>query len=168
MLVYMAKRFPLLKFFVVVFVLLSAFTMNAQSIKLPPFQMVQASGKVFKAENLPPGKPILLIYFSPDCEHCQKLMQSFFKQTARFKKASVAMITYLPVEKVVAFAKDYRVAKYPNIYLGTEGNTLFVQRHYRINQIPFAALYTKSGDFVASYERDVPLKKLAAQLAQLK
>lgn len=130
--------------------------------------MVQANGKVFRAQDLPTGKPILLIYFSPDCDHCQKLMNAFFKQTANFKKASVAMITYLPVEKVSQFAKDYKVAKYPNVYVGTEGNTLFVQRYYNLSQIPFVALYSKGGDFITSYVRTVPLKELAAKLARLK
>lgn len=169
LLVYIAKHFPSLRFpAILVFFLLSAFATVAQPKKLPPFQMVQADGKVFKAEELPKGKPILLIYFSPDCEHCQKLMDTFFKQPAKFKKATVAMLTYLPVDKVATFVKDYPVAKYPNIYVGTEGNTLFVQRYYNLSQIPFVALYKKNGDFVTSYVREVPLKKLAAQLAQLK
>ena len=61
---------------------------SAQSGKVPPFRITQSNGKVFNARDLPLGKPILLIYFSPDCEHCQVFMKAFFKRANDFKKAS--------------------------------------------------------------------------------
>jgi len=163
-----ARLFPFRFLLIAIVSVLLTAEGKSQSNKLPAFSMTQADGKVFKAQDLPKGKPIILIYFSPDCEHCQKLMDSFFKQTARFKKASVAMMTYLPVDKIAEFVKTYKVGRYPNIYAGTEGNTLFVQRYYNLSQIPFVALYTKNGDFVTSYVRTVPLKELAGKLARLK
>jgi hypothetical protein len=33
----------------------------AQPGKIPPFSMMQANGKVFKAQDLPMGKPIIII-----------------------------------------------------------------------------------------------------------
>src|SRR5688500_13820203 len=92
------KRIKIL-FTVFSLLLLTASIVHAQAGKLPPFKMMQTSGKVFKAQDLPPGKPIMIVYFSPECDHCQKLLKEFFKQVANFQKASVAFITYLPVDK---------------------------------------------------------------------
>lgn len=141
--------------------------LSAQSAKVPPFQMVQANGKIFRAQYLPMGKPILLIYFSPECDHCEKMLKEFFKQAANFQKASVALITFLPVDKVAKFAKDYSLAKFPNMVAGTEGSTFFVRNYYRIKELPFTALYTKNGDFVTSFEKEVNLTTLAEKLRQL-
>ena len=66
---------------------------KAQAGKLPPFRIMQTSGKIFKAGDLPMGKPIIIIYFSPECDHCDKLMKELVKQKEEFKKASIAMIT---------------------------------------------------------------------------
>ena len=107
-------------------------SLQAQSGKLPPFSMLKADGKIFRAQDLPVGKPILLVYFSPECDHCEILMKDFFKQAAAFQKASVAFITYLPVDRVSKFVKDYNVAKHPNIYTGTEGSTFFLRNYYKI------------------------------------
>lgn len=142
-------------------------TATAQPNKLPPFRMSMANGKQFKAEDLPLGKPILLIYFSPDCDHCEKMAKEFFKQKEKFKNASVVMMTYLPVDKVVKFVNDYGVAKQANIFVGTEGATFFVRDYFKIKELPFAALYTKRGDFVISYERNIALKELAGKLVHL-
>jgi thioredoxin-related protein len=158
-----------IKIFFIVFILLlvTASIVHAQAGKLPPFKMMQTSGKIFKAQDLPIGKPILIVYFSPECDHCQKLLKEFFKQVANFQKASVAFITYLPVDKVLKFEKDYNLAKYSNMYPGTEGSTFFVRNYYKINEMPFVALYTKNGDFITSYEKEVDLKVLAKKLKGL-
>jgi thioredoxin-related protein len=140
---------------------------GAQANKLPPFRIMQSSGKVFRAEDLPMGKPILLIYFSPDCDHCEKMLKEFFGKAVQFKEASVAMITYLTLDKVAKFEKDYPVKKYANIYTGTEGTTFFVRDYFKITEMPFAVLYTKTGDFVQSYSRQIPLKDLATKLKSL-
>lgn len=139
----------------------------AQSGKVPPFQMVQANGKLFRAQDLPMGKPILLVYFSPECDHCEKMLKEFFQQAAGFQKASVALVTYLPVDRVAKFAADYRLSNYANMVAGTEGTTFFVRNYYRIKDMPFVALYTKNGDLVAAYERDVDLKALREKLKRL-
>lgn len=139
-----------------------------QSGKIPPFRITQSNGKLFKAEELPMAKPIIIIYFSPDCDHCDNLMKELLKQMADFNKASIAMITYLPLESVTKFVKKYNLKKYANIYVGTEGNNFFVRNYYNIREMPFAALYTKNGDLIKSYSREVPLKDLASRLNTLK
>jgi len=140
----------------------------AQANKLPPFRMVQSNGKVFKAEDLPMGKPIIIIYFSPDCDHCEKMLKEFFAKATQFKEASVAMITYLTQDKVAKLEKDYPVKKHANIYAGTEGTTFFMRNYYQITKMPFAALYTKEGNFVQSYSQEIPLNDLATRLKNLK
>lgn len=129
--------------------------------------MVQADGKIYRAQDLPIGKPILLIYFSPDCDHCEKMVKTFFSQAANFQKASVAFITFLPVDKVSKFTLDYKLAKYPNIVAGTEGTTYLVRNYYRVKELPFVALYTKNGDFVVSYEKEVDLRIITEKLKHL-
>jgi thioredoxin-related protein len=140
----------------------------AQAGKLPPFAMMQANGKVFKAEDLPMGKPIIIIYFSPDCDHCNKLMKDFIKRQANFKKASIAMVTYLPVDDVRKFVEKYNVSKYPNIHVGSEGNTFFLKNYYQLTQMPFIALYTKNGDLVRSYTNEDALADLSGKVNNLK
>jgi len=139
----------------------------AQTGKLPPFQMMQASGKIFQAQQLPLGKPIVIIYFDTDCDHCHQLMKQLMRHTAALQKASVAMITYLPVEKLTKFAAQYNLQQYPNIYVGTEGTTFFVKNYYRLSSLPFMALYTKNGDLVKTFPNEDGLTDLLSQLKAL-
>lgn len=140
----------------------------AQSNKVPPFRMTQSNGKLFNATNLPYGKPILLIYFSPDCDHCQVMMKEWFKKADEFKKASVVMMTFLPIDKITTFEKDFKTNQYPNIIVGTEGLGFFVRNYYQIADMPFAALYDRNGNLITSYEKNIPLSELANKLKKLK
>lgn len=123
----------------------------AQKGKLPPFRMVQANGNVFKAENLPMEKPILIIYFSPECEECHSLTREILSHINELQKASVAMITYMPVETVRQYVIKNKLAVHNNIFVGTEGNFLFVKDYYEIEHFPFMALYNKNGDLIKKY-----------------
>lgn len=124
---------------------------SAQSGKVPPFQMMQPNGKIFRAQNLPIGKPIVIIYFSPDCEECQKLTKELLERINDFKNVSFAMITYQPIEMVSQYMQKNRLGTYPNIYVGTEGSSLFVRNYYNILKFPFMTLYNKNGDLIVKY-----------------
>lgn len=153
-----------LPFTVLLALLLLGSFLHAQTGKLPPFQMVQANGKVFRAQDLPMGKPIVIIYFSPECDHCEKMMKEFKKKEASFNKASVAMITHLPVASVAKFVQQYGLKKYSNVYVGTEGSTFFVKNYYKIEHMPFIALHDKNGNLVKEYRNEGPLTDLINQL----
>ena len=124
---------------------------NSQSGKVPPFQIMLYNGKIFKAQNLPLEKSIIIMYFSPECEECQQFTEELITRMDDFQNASIAMITYLPVEKVKQFVSLNRLDKYSNIFVGTEGNSLFVRNYFNILQFPFVALYNKDGVLIKRY-----------------
>jgi thioredoxin-related protein len=148
--------------------LLITSTLSSQSNKIPPFQMMQADRKVFKAQFLPLGKPIVLIYFSPDCEECQKLTKEMLERIEELKNVSIAMITYQPVELVAQYVTKNNLGKYPNIYVGTEGSSLFVRNYYDIRLFPFMTLYNKDGDLIVKYtSKQVNVDDLLVRIKKL-
>lgn len=154
------------KLFLPVFLIITSFTLSAQQ-KVPAFRMSLSNGKLFHASSLPQGKPIIVIYFSPECDHCHILMKEWFKQAGNFRKASVAMITFLPLNSVALFEKEYNTKQHSNIITGTEGTTFLVRNYYKVLDLPFVALHDKNGNLVSTYSKDIPLNTLAAKLRQL-
>lgn len=140
-----------------------------QSGKVPPFRMMQADGSVFMAQYLPVGKPIVIFYFSPDCEECQKFTSSMLARIGDLKDVSIAMITYQPLKSMKEYVNKYNLTNYRNIYAGTEYPGLFVRNYYNIMQFPFVALYTKDGDLVKKYnDKEVSIDDLISRLKSLR
>ena len=125
--------------------------MAGQAVKLPPFRMMQAGNKVFRAEDLPIGKPIMILYFSTDCEECSTFVKGMLDRMNDFKGVSIAMVTFQPVESVSKYIVKNGLNMYPNLYVGTEGNVFYLRNYYKITTFPFVALYTKNGDLVVQY-----------------
>ena len=78
------------------------------------------------------------------------------------------MMSFVPIDKITTFEKDFKTNQYPNIIVGTEGLGFFVRNYYRIADMPFIALYDKNGNLITSHEKNIPLKELADRLKKLK
>lgn len=139
----------------------------SQHKKVPPFQMIQVNGKVFLAGNLPLGQPIVIIYFSPECEDCQQLTRELLNRIKEINNASIAMITNLSIDKVKHFVTEFHLDNYSNIFIGTEGNSFFVGNYYKVGKLPFMALYNKNGDLIKIYDKEISIEDLIINLKKL-
>lgn len=143
------------------------FSLAAFSQSLPPFKMYRSDKTIFSAAELPKTKPVVLIYFDPDCDHCQKLMKELFQKIEAFKKAEIIMVTFKPVEEVAAFEKQHSTQKYPNIIVGTEGIGFHLRNYYGLMTMPFTALYDKKGNLNYSYRKETLVDDLINRLKTL-
>lgn len=134
---------------------------------IPPFKIMLSNGKIYTAENLPKSKPVVLIYFSPDCGHCQKLMTDFFKRVNQFKKAEVVMITFKPIDEVKSFEQFYSTSKYKNIRVGSEMETFYLKMFYNLNHTPFTALFNKHGNLIYSYRDETSIDDLISRIKKI-
>ena len=147
------------------FILFFPSRMNSQTI--PPFKMTLSNNKIFKAVDLPKGKPLVLIYFDPDCDHCQKLMADLFKKINSFKKVEMVLITFKSVTEVAAFEKKYTTSKYANMKVGTEGTLFYLKNYYKLVKMPFTVLYDSKGNYSYSYRDETPVDDLIKRLKGL-
>jgi hypothetical protein len=146
--------------------LISSLTYS-QPRKVPPFQIIQANGKVFLAGNLPMGKPIVIIYFSPDCEECHALTTELLNRIKEFNNTSIAMITNMPIDQVKQFVSEFKLDKYSNIFVGTEGYSFFVGNYYGVGKLPFLVLHNKNGDLIKVYDKEISIDDLLLHLRGL-
>ncbi|HEY1021788.1 MAG TPA: thioredoxin family protein [Flavisolibacter sp.] len=134
---------------------------------IPSFGMTLSNGRYFGNHELPKNKPVVLIYFAPDCDHCHTLMNAFFQKADDFQAATVVLITFKPVNELIAFERSYQTNQYPHVIVGTEGAAQTLRRFYKLQSTPYTALYNKEGKLVASYRKNTPVAELLQQLKKL-
>jgi thioredoxin-related protein len=152
---------------VIYFLTIVFFSSTAISQSLPPFKMYRSDKTIFSAAELTKTRPTILIYFDPDCDHCQKLMKELFQKIEAFKKAEIIMVTFKPVEEIAAFEKLHNTQKYSNIVVGTEGVGFQLRNYYGLTTMPFTALYDKKGNLNYSYRKETPVDDLINRLKNL-
>ncbi len=148
--------------------LFSFFRSMAAIDSLPAFRIMLTKGNYFTAHDLPRNRPVLLIYFSPECEHCLHLMNELFPRMNELKGVEIILATFRPLVELPDFETRYQTAKYSNIVVGTEGTTYYLRYYFKIEKTPFIALYDKKGNLVASYKNETPVNEVVQKLKALK
>src|SRR5665213_4579550 len=71
--------------------------------------------KNFTAKNVSQTKPVIIIYFAPDCEHCRNLIKAVLSKSQNFRNAQVILVSFEPLTMIISFEKEFDLKKYPNI-----------------------------------------------------
>jgi thioredoxin-related protein len=157
----MKKTFLFLGFILIANCTFGQIDPNIQNI--PPFRILRTDSTWFTPADIKKHKPVMIIYFSPDCSHCQQLMQEIKPEIRKFGDTQIIMITYIQpamLSAVRAFYREFGLAKYRNVTVGTEGYTLLVQRYFHIAITPYIAVFNRNGKFIKGFAKPPAMKEL--------
>lgn len=155
-------------FFLILLCMISFFQGQGQQAVtkagVPPFTILLTNGNHFGYKNLEKDKALMLIYFAPECDHCRDFIKKLTGKMNEFKKLQIIMVSHVPLPNLQRFYKDFKMDKYPNVKVGTEGNSFLVPGYFRIGKFPFIALFDKKGKLAAAY-REVPLLEVLSAVS---
>jgi hypothetical protein len=115
---------------------------GADSAHIPDFMIALADGRHLSRADLDKTKPVMIVYYSPTCDHCQHFGQDLAAHMAEFKNVQIVMVTFRPLNEVQDFIRITRLGG-SGAYIGSEGLRWTVQHHYNITTFPFVAAYDK-------------------------
>jgi thiol-disulfide isomerase/thioredoxin len=108
---------------------------------LPSFDMLLADSlSHFNTSVINDGVPVALLYFSPDCEHCQKETESILHHINELKHVQFIFVTNDPFDRLKVFESIYNLTKYPNIKLGRD-ERFFLLKYFKGIFPPYLVLY---------------------------
>ncbi len=87
-------------------------------------------------------KPLLLIFFSPDCDHCKHETEEIIKNIQKFKGIQIVMATTQPFNDMKAFAAKYKLANH-GITVGRD-IAYVMPPYYEMKNLPYLAFYDKN------------------------
>jgi len=156
--------------------IIGAGTLKAQApgagSAIPPYRILTKDSTYLTPANLKKNKPVMVVYFSPDCTHCQHFteelklrMDNESKSSVKtFRNTQIVMVTFTPLMNMKLFYVNFGLASYPNIVMGTEGSTYIVLRYYNVKNTPYIAVYDKKGKLIQGFEKVPKMEDLEAAL----
>jgi len=118
---------------------------------IPQFKIqLMDSTTWFTKAGLSSKKPTWIIYFSPDCGHCQIETEEIISNIKSLQNIQILLVTSRPFEDVKAFYDHYLLKRFPNIVVGIDPARMFVN-FYQVQTTPFSALYNKKGKLIKAY-----------------
>ena len=127
---------------------------------VPPFQILLGdSVTTYAKADLPKGKPLLLMLFSPECSHCQHEAEEMVANKNLLNDLQIVMVTFHPLWQMNEFVSAYKLKELPNLVVGRESYYM-LPSFYAIHNLPFHALYNKDGELITAFEGSAELSKI--------
>lgn len=131
---------------------------------IPPFSIMSAPDSTkFSKEDLKKKRPVIIIVFSPDCEHCKHFTKELLANYHSVKKAQIIMASALNYDIIKKFYTENKIADYPHIIMGRDG-TAFFSTFFKVRSFPAVFVYNKKGKFIKRFDGSVTVDKIAAEL----
>lgn len=136
----------------------------ADSIKhIPAFRILTTDSTFITPASLAKNKPVMVIFFAPDCSHCQHMMYDLKPKLKALKNIQVIMIAntlHYDLRALREFKRDFGLKDYANITIGTEGDSYTVVNYYAIRTTPYIAIYDSKGNISTYFDKVVPVETI--------
>ena len=131
---------------------------------IPPFSLMLSPDSIlFTKENLKKKKSVIVMVFSPDCDHCIHATENLISNIKSFKNTEIILASSLSYESIQKFYKELNLAAYPNIYVGYDSKRL-LSSFYEVKSFPSIFLYSKKGGFKMNFPDHPDFKMIASFL----
>lgn len=136
-----------------------------QNTRIPPIRIMQTDSTWFENNAIPHNKPVVIVYFSPECGHCQLAAQEIYGAKDKLKKAFFIWTSYFPVPEIASFRKNYKIGSLPNFRFGRDPKYA-IPSYFKVQFTPFMAVYDTEGKFVQAFSQGASPETLASLVEQ--
>ena len=133
------------------------------SFHIPSFTVLQTDSVFINDKKIPKDKPVVIIYFSPECGHCQITADEFSKKMKEMKNIFFVWVSYYPLPEIKEFAKKFNLQQFNNIIIGRDPNYA-IPSYFRVKFTPFMAVYNKEHHLIQTYQQGTEADTLIALL----
>ncbi len=132
-----------------------------EELAIPEFTIYTLKDSTeFHSKKLPKKGIVLVKYFSPDCEHCQKEIQTYISKKDSLSNIQTIWITgtWVNLETIKNFSTQYQLDELDPIAIGKE-NMDDIISYYGMKYVPYTAIYLDN-QLIKDYRGSLDFKEL--------
>jgi thiol-disulfide isomerase/thioredoxin len=128
---------------------------------IPAFNLLKVpDSSSFTNNQLQKNIPTVVIFFAPDCDHCQEATKNLTAKMEQLKNVQIVMVAGMEYGIVKKFYNDYKLADYPNITV-TRDPLFKLPQYYKVHTIPDVYVYDKKGKYLQHFKSVIPVELIA-------
>ena len=133
----------------------------------PVFSLLLTDSTHYTNLNIPKNKPTIIVYFSPECSHCQGDAKRIAEKLDSLKDVNFIWSSSHEVDKIKEFAIKYKLAGLSNMVFGKDLKYA-IPSYYKIQFTPYFVIYSKDGLFFKEFRDGVAPSDLITAIEKLK
>ncbi len=119
--------------------------------KIPSTKVTELNNKEIPFNTVLHGKkPNVIIFFSPDCDHCQDELLSIKTNIKSLDSIQFVLVSNKPTSFLNSYAQQIGIQKFKNIKIVSDANNNLV-RYYDIGNYPSMVIYDAKKIFKQRY-----------------
>jgi hypothetical protein len=108
---------------------------------LPSFSLLLPDSTThLNTADIPTGKPLIFIGFSPICTHCQQETREIISHIDELKGTEIYFVTSFPFKDMKIYYEYFKLSKYPNIKIGVDVKDYFFP-YFNSPGVPYVVVY---------------------------
>ncbi len=120
-------------------------------ITIPAIRLNQVpDSSLYTNENIKKNLPFVLMFFSPDCDHCQTETKELLTYKQELKGIQILMVSVAPYNEIKNFFETFQLSSMPNVKLGQDVN-FRLGSIYKIRTYPSIFVYDKNGTLAKAF-----------------
>lgn len=104
---------------------------------------------------------VVLVFFHPDCDHCQREITQIRENRQAFKEYQVYFFSDAQIPLIAKFTQDYKVANEPN-FIFSQVALLDVLNTVGPIATPSVYIYTDKGKLIKAFNGETPIENIMA------
>lgn len=127
---------------------------------LPTFDLLMTdSVSHYTKADLPKSKPVLIVLFDPNCDHCKHETEEILQHIDNLKNIQIVMATNADFADLKKFYQHYSLEKFKNIKAGIEPKT-YLAVFFAIHNLPYLAMYNGHGVLLRTHEGGMKVENI--------
>lgn len=131
-------------------------SLKSQALSSLPFHFLKKNDRLA-------GRPVIVNYFSPDCEHCQYMTKQISSHQSDFAGIQVLMITPDNIDAAKRFQKNYDLENLDFINVGIDSSYAFF-KVFGSAMIPSFFVYNSNHKLIRKFDGETKIENLINSL----
>jgi thioredoxin-related protein len=127
---------------------------------LPNFAVqLQDSSTLLSLTSITKNHSTILLYFAPDCEHCQIQIANLLENSKYFNDTKIVFISMAATSDISKFSAKFHIGEYPNVIVGRDYQYEFYNL-FKITSFPNIFIYNKSKHLTKVYRGQTEIQRI--------
>ena len=120
-------------------------------LKIPAFKLLAVPDSLeFANQYLKKNSSVVIMFFSPDCDHCQSETKELLAYRDELKHIQILMVSSAPYREIKDFYETFQLSSMSNIQVAQDIN-LKLGVIYKIRTYPSLFVYDQKGTLAKAF-----------------
>jgi thiol-disulfide isomerase/thioredoxin len=131
---------------------------------MPDFTFIDMDDKPYTQHDLPKERPTVMLFFNPDCDHCQSEADSLTKRAKDFQHVNILWIAVSDKAEMHRFDSTYHLTFNAMTMLRDTGKK--AGKWFAVKDVPSIILFDKNSEIINKYAGTISANRILEEIGE--